>query len=86
MYHVTLDYAKKHLDELLERAESESEGIVIVKENQSFILINKDELDSIRETSQWLKDPEIINDIKEARQEYKQDNVLTMEQIFSNND
>ena len=39
MYQVTVDYAKKNLDELCDRATKESEGVGIVSENRSCILI-----------------------------------------------
>ena len=43
MYNVTSDYAKNHFDEILERAKTEPDGILIVRDNQGFILINSEE-------------------------------------------
>ncbi|MGK7878795.1 MAG: type II toxin-antitoxin system Phd/YefM family antitoxin [Crocosphaera sp.] len=86
MYHVTLEYAKNHLEEIFERAKNEPGGVVIVQENQSFVLIDQNELESWTETRELLKDPNILNDIKEAKEEYKQGQTLTMEEVFNSNE
>ena len=39
MYQVTVDYAKANLEELCDRTEKESDGVAIVCENRSYILI-----------------------------------------------
>ncbi|GBF79973.1 type II toxin-antitoxin system Phd/YefM family antitoxin [Aphanothece sacrum] len=82
MYHVTLDYAKKHFEEIIERAKSEPDGVLIVQDNQSFLLIDKSELESWTETAELLEDPNIVSDIQEARAEYRKGETLTMEQVF----
>ena len=48
MYQVTVDYAKKNLDELCDRATQESEGVAIVRENQSYVLITQEEWESLK--------------------------------------
>ena len=83
MYHVTLEYAKNNLEEIFERAKNEPGGVVIVQENQSFVLIDQNELESWTETSELLKDP---NDIKEAKEEYKEGQTLIMEEVFNSNE
>jgi antitoxin YefM len=83
MYQVTSDYAQTHLDEILERARQDSEGVMIVQDNKNFVLIAQDELEALIETSELLKDPTLLSDIQKARQEYLQGDVLTMDQVFS---
>jgi PHD/YefM family antitoxin component YafN of YafNO toxin-antitoxin module len=83
MYQVTSDYAQTHLDEILERASQDAEGVMIVRENRGFVLIAQDELEALIETTELLKDPELVSDIQKARQEYLQGDVLTMGQVFS---
>ena len=39
-YHVTADYASQNFEEIIQRANTEVEGVVIVKDNKSFVLIN----------------------------------------------
>jgi antitoxin YefM len=82
MYQVTSDYAQNHLSEILERASQDAEGVMIVRENKSFVLIAQDELEALIETVKLLKDPSLLSDIEAARQEYSQGDVLTMEQVF----
>ncbi|MBW4496194.1 MAG: type II toxin-antitoxin system Phd/YefM family antitoxin [Oscillatoria princeps RMCB-10] len=82
MYHVTADYAKNNFDEVFERAETETGGVVIVKGNKSFILISQEEFDAWGETAELLQDPNLLSDIKEARAQYKNGEALTMAQVF----
>ena len=72
-YHVTADYAGKNFDEIIQRAKIEAEGVTIVKDNQSFVLI---------ETAELLQTPNILEDVSQARKEYQQQEILTMEDIF----
>jgi antitoxin YefM len=81
-YHVTAEYAKTHFDEVLERASQEIEGVVIVVNNKSYVLIDQDELEALVETTELLKDPDLLTDIAAARKEYRQGETLSMEQIF----
>jgi PHD/YefM family antitoxin component YafN of YafNO toxin-antitoxin module len=83
MYQVTSDYAQTHFGEILHRAAQESEGVVIVQENKNFVLIAQDELEALIETTELLKDPTLLSDIEQARQEYLQGEVLTMDQVLS---
>ena len=41
MYKVTVDYAKANLEELCDRTETEPDGVAIVRENRSYILISQ---------------------------------------------
>ncbi len=69
MYQVTVDYAKKNLDELCDQATKESEGVGIVSENRSYILIAQEEWDSLMETAMIIQTPNILQQIEIARQE-----------------
>ena len=82
MYHVTAEYAQNNFAQLLDRALTEPEGIVIVKDNQSLILISQAELESWRETTELLKDPNLLSDVQASRQDYAQGEVVTMAQVF----
>ena len=81
-YHVTADYASQNFEEIIQRANTEVEGVVIVKDNKSFVLINQEELEALIETTELLQVPEVLTDIAQARKEYKQGETLTMEDIF----
>lgn len=82
MYQVTSEYAKNNFNEVIERAASEPGGVVIVRENQNFILISQEELDAWVETAKLLEDPDLLTDIATAQAEYQKGEVLTMEQVF----
>lgn len=82
MYKVTSDYAQTHFSEILDRVSQDPEGVVIIQENKSFVLIAQDELEALIETTKLLKDPTLLADIEKARQEYLQGDVLTMDQVF----
>jgi antitoxin YefM len=80
--HVTADYASQNFNEIIQRAKIEAEGVTIVKDNQSFVLIEQEELEALIETAELLQIPEILTDVSQARREYQQQEILTMEDIF----
>lgn len=82
MYQVTSEYAKNNFNEVIERAAKEPGGVVIVRENQNFILISQEELDAWVETAKLLEDPDLLTDIATAREEYQKGDVLNIDQVF----
>ena len=82
MHHVTVDYAKANLEELCDRTEKEPDGVVIVRENRSYMLISQAEWESLAETTKLMQDPYLLEHIALARQEYAAGEALTMEQVF----
>ncbi len=82
MYQVTVDYAKANLDELCDRADLEPEGIAIVRENRSFILITQEEWESLTETAELMQVPNLLKQVASSRQEYQKGKSLNMEQVF----
>jgi PHD/YefM family antitoxin component YafN of YafNO toxin-antitoxin module len=47
MYQVTVDYAKANLEELCDLTEKEPDGVAIVRENRSYILISQAKWESL---------------------------------------
>ena len=82
MYQVTADYAKNHLDELCDRVTQNSEGVAIVRNQQSYVLMTQEEWESLMETVMLLRDPNLLQDIETARQEFLSGETLSMEQVF----
>ena len=82
MYQVTVDYAKTNLEELCDRATQEPEGVAIVRDNRSYVLVTQEEWDSILETAMLIQIPNILQQVTSAREEYLAGETLTMEQIF----
>ena len=54
-YNVTAEYASQKFDEIIQRADTEAEGVTIVKDNKSFVLIDQQELEA------WLPDTSTLN-------------------------
>ena len=80
-YNVTADYAQQNFDEIIQRANTEK-GITIVKDNKSYVLIEKEELEALIETAELLEVPDLLSDISKARKEYQEGKALKMEDIF----
>lgn len=84
-YHVTADYASQNFEEIIQRANTETEGVTIVKDNKSYVLIDREELEALIETAELLEVPDLLSDISQAREEYKRGETLTMKDIFCQN-
>ena len=81
-YRVTADYASQNFDEIIQRANTEAEGVTIVKDNKSFVLIDQEELEALIETAELMQDPGVLTDISQARAEYQKGETVGMEDIF----
>lgn len=82
MYHVTSDYAQNNFHEVLDRASQDPDGVIIVQDNKSFVLMSQEELEALIETVELLKDSTLLADVEQARQEYRRGETVTMDQIF----
>ena len=58
-YNVTAEYAIQNFDEIIQRANIETEGVTIVKDNKSYVLIDREELEALIETAELLEVPDI---------------------------
>ncbi len=60
--------AKAHLSELAERVENEHDRILVTRNGRpSFVLISPDDLDSLEESLEISRDPEMMASIKRSR-------------------
>lgn len=67
---VAFSTAKAHLSELAQRVESEHERILVTRNGRpSFVLISPDDLDSLEETLDIARDPELMASLKLSRQQ-----------------
>lgn len=82
MRHVTLDYAKNHLDELCDQVALEAEGIGIVRENRSYILLTQEDWEALIETNELTEVPNLLEDVESARQEYQKGETLSLEDVL----
>ncbi len=77
----TVEYASQNFNKVIKSAEKEA--ILLTQNEQKFLLINQDVLESWLETFIILQDQEILNDIEIAREEYQKGTTLTMKDIFN---
>lgn len=62
--------AKAHLSELAERVESQHERILVTRNGRpSFVLVSPDDLDSLEETLDILRDLELVASLERSRVE-----------------
>jgi len=61
---------KAHLSEFADRVETEHDRILVTRNGRpSFVLVSPDDLESLEETLEILRDPELVASINRSRQE-----------------
>ncbi|MHB1583448.1 MAG: type II toxin-antitoxin system Phd/YefM family antitoxin [Acidimicrobiales bacterium] len=71
--------AKAHLSELAERVEREHERILVTRNGRpSFVLMSPDDLDSLEETLDVLRDPELVASLARSRAEQERGESLPL--------
>lgn len=71
-----------NLEEVCDRATQEPEGVAIMHDNRSYVLVTQEERESTLETAMLLQIPNILEQVSSARKEYLAGETLTMEEIF----
>ncbi len=62
--------AKAHLSALADRVEAEHERIVVTRNGRpSFVLVSPDDLESLEETLEIVRDAELVESIERSRRE-----------------
>jgi len=62
--------AKAHLSELADRVEKEHERILVTRNGRpSFVLVSADDLESLEETLDILRDPALVSSIHRSQRE-----------------
>ncbi|MCP5050939.1 MAG: hypothetical protein GY940_27485 [bacterium] len=79
---ITYDFAGKNFDKIFNMPDIHNDGIVIVKEDKSFVLLDKDILDSLFETIEITKDRDFVSSLKEAESELKRGESFSFEDVF----
>lgn len=76
---VPFSEAKAHLSELADRIESTHERVLVTRNGRpSFVLVNPDDLDSLEETLDILRDEELADSVRRSRQEAAEDKRLRL--------
>jgi len=70
---------KAHLSELAERVEREHERILVTRNGRpSFVLMSPDDLDSLEETLDVFRDPELVASLARSRAEQERGESLPL--------
>ena len=70
---------KAHLSELADRVEGQHDRILVTRNGRpSFILINPDDLESLEETLDILRDEELVESLRISRQEVAEGKLLRL--------
>jgi antitoxin YefM len=70
---------KAHLSELAERVEREHERILVTRNGRpSFVLMSPDDLESLEETLDVLRDPELVASLARSRAQQEQGESLPL--------
>ena len=71
--------AKAHLSELAERVEHEHERILVTRNGRpSFVLVSPDDLESLEETLDILRDPDLVSSLARSRSEAARGELLRL--------
>ncbi len=79
---ITYDFAGKNFERIFNMPDIHNEGVVIVKEDKSFVLLDKDILDSLLETVYIAKDRDFVSSLKEAENEIERGESFSFEDVF----
>lgn len=52
-YHVSADYARQNFDRVIQEAQKEAEGVVIIQGDRKFVLIEQSNLEAAKEAAQF---------------------------------
>lgn len=71
--------AKAHLSELAERVEREHERILVTRNGRpSFVLVSPDDLESLEETLDILREPDLVASLARSRSEAARGELLQL--------
>ncbi len=71
--------AKAHLSKLAERVEREHERILVTRNGRpSFVLVSPDDLESLEETLDILRDPDLVASLARSRSEATRGELLPL--------
>ncbi|MGE5342326.1 MAG: type II toxin-antitoxin system Phd/YefM family antitoxin [Candidatus Omnitrophota bacterium] len=79
---VTYDFARCHFEDVVDMAEIQNDGVIIVRDDKNYVLMDKDLLDSVIETLELAKDKDFVSSLKIAKEEIERGEFLTFEDVF----
>ncbi len=64
MQAITYEYARNNFDRVFNMISAQNDGLIIVKEDKNYVLMDKDMLDSVMETIDISKDKDFVLSLK----------------------
>lgn len=80
---ITYEFARSNFDKIFNMLAIQNDGLIIVKEDKNFVLMDKDLLDSVMETIEIAKDKHFVSSLKNAKKEIERGETFTFEDVFS---
>jgi antitoxin YefM len=82
MQAITYEYARNNFDRVFNMISTQNDGLIIVKEDKNYVLMDKDMLDSVMETIDISKDKEFVLSLKKAKKEIEKGESFTFKEVF----
>lgn len=74
--------AKAHLSELAERVEQQHDRILVTRNGRpSFVIVSPEDLDSLEETLDILRDAELVASLRRSRSEAEHGDLLPLPEV-----
>ncbi len=81
---VAFSEAKAHLSELAQRVEDEHDRILVTRNGRpSFVLIGPDDLDSLEETLDIVRDPDLMASLALSRQQSRREDRVRLSAVVA---
>ncbi len=81
---VAFSEAKAHLSELAQRVEDEHDRILVTRNGRpSFVLISPDDLDSLEETLDIVRDPDLMASLALSRQQSRREDRVRLSAVVA---
>jgi prevent-host-death family protein len=78
---VPFTHAKAHLSDLVDRVATERERFTVTRHGRpAAVMINPDELESIEETLEVLRDPELVRSLRRSMRQAEQGKTIPLEE------
>lgn len=62
-YQVSADYAQQNFEQVIQEAQKEAQGVVIVQGDKKFVLIEQEKLKELQETEKFEQLPNLFKNI-----------------------
>jgi len=82
MQAVTYEFARENFDKVFNMLPIQEDGLIIVKGDKNYVLMDKDMLDLVTETYEIYRDKKLMSSLKKAKAEIEKGEYFTFEDVF----